>query len=283
MEEKKYELIKFKDGDFSLDVKVAPNEDTVWLTQEEISALFSKAKSTINEHIKNIMKEELNELYVSRKFGKTELSTVKTKPITYYNLDVILSVGYRVNSKRGILFRKWANSILKQYLLNGWIKMEEKKYELIKFKDGDFSLDVSVSPEDNTLRLIQEQIADLYQKSRSTITEHINNIFTEGELVERTSVGISDRTNHRLAKLFNLEVILAVGYRVKSKRGTLFRQWANSILKQFLLNGYAINNQRIMAYQSNILKLETDIINIEKRLKIWYNIFENKYFKYVRW
>ena len=146
--------------------------------------------------------------------------------------------------------------------------MEEKKYELIKFKDGDFSLDVSVSPEDNTLRLIQEQIADLYQKSRSTITEHINNIFTEGELVERTSVGISDRTNHRLAKLFNLEVILAVGYRVKSKRGTLFRQWANSILKQFLLNGYAINNQRIMAYQSNILKLETDIINIEKRLKI---------------
>ena len=119
MEEKKYELIKFKDGDFSLDFKVAPNEDTVWLTQEEISAFFSKAKSTINEHIKNIMKEELNELYVSRKFGKTELSTVKTKPITYYNLDVILSVGYRVNSKRGILFRKWANSILKQYLLNG--------------------------------------------------------------------------------------------------------------------------------------------------------------------
>ena len=83
-----------------------------------------------------------------------------------------------------------------------------------------------------------------------------------------TSVGISDRTNHRPAKLFNLEVILVVGYRVKSKKGTIFRKWANSILKQYLLNGYAINNQRIMAYKSNILRFETDIINIENRLII---------------
>ena len=78
---------------------------------------------------------------------------------------------------------------------------QEKNYELIKFVDGDFSLDVNVSPDEDTLWLTQEQIANLYQKSRSTITEHINNIFSEGELKERTSVGISDQTNHRPAKL----------------------------------------------------------------------------------
>ena len=61
-----------------------------------------------------------NEHEVSRKFGKTELSTTITKPTIYYNLDVILAVGYRVNSKRGTMFRKWANSVLKQYLLNGY-------------------------------------------------------------------------------------------------------------------------------------------------------------------
>ena len=132
-EEKHYDLIKFADGDFSLDVKVSPDEDTVWLTQEEIAILFSKAKSTINEHIKNIMKEELDEFAVSRKFGKTELSTIKTKPITYYNLDVILAVGYRVNSKRGILFRKWATSVLKEYLYKGFVfmKLENISKEMI--------------------------------------------------------------------------------------------------------------------------------------------------------
>ena len=66
---------------------------------------------------------------------------------------------------------------------------------------------------------------------------------------------------------YSLNVIISVGYRVKSKRGVLFRQWANSVLKQYLINGYAINTERIMAYQSNILQLETNVINIENRLK----------------
>ena len=117
--EKKYELIKFEDGDFSLDVNVSPTEDTVWLTQEQIAKLFQKAKSTINEHIKKILNSsELFEKDCVRKFGKTELST---KPTYYYNLDMILAVGYRVNSFRGILFRRWANSVLKQYLLSGQV------------------------------------------------------------------------------------------------------------------------------------------------------------------
>ena len=73
-QEKKYNLIKFEEGDFSLDVRVSPDEETVWLTLEEIAILFGKAKSTINEHIKNILKDELDENLVMRKFGKTELS-----------------------------------------------------------------------------------------------------------------------------------------------------------------------------------------------------------------
>ena len=117
IEKTNFELIKFEDGDFSLDVNVSPNEETVWLTQAQIAELFQKAKSTINEHIKKILKSsELYERDCVSKFGKTEFTT---KPTYYYNLDMILAVGYRVNSERGILFRRWANSILKQFLLNG--------------------------------------------------------------------------------------------------------------------------------------------------------------------
>ena len=87
-----------------------------------------------------------------------------------------------------------------------------EKYEIVKFEDCELSIDVKVSPNENTVWLTQKEIAILFKKSRSTITEHINNIFTEGELEQMTSVGISDRSNHRPAKLYNLDVVLAVGF-----------------------------------------------------------------------
>lgn len=116
-----YDTIKFIDGELELEVTISPNEETIWMSQNEIAQLFGKSKSTINEHIKNILKYELNESDVVRKFGKTEFSNIKTKPINMYNLDVILMVGYKVNSKKGIQFRKWVNKTLKEYLLKGYI------------------------------------------------------------------------------------------------------------------------------------------------------------------
>ncbi len=81
-------------------------DETVWLTQEQMSKLFGKAKSTINEHIKNVYKE--GELIEKETMTKFENSEFADKPTNYYNLDMIISVGYRVKSQNGILFRKWA-------------------------------------------------------------------------------------------------------------------------------------------------------------------------------
>ena len=111
----KNEIILFENQEVKLEVNM--KDETVWLTQEQMSKLFGKAKSTINEHIKNIYKsEELLESETMSKFGNSEFSD---KPTNYYNLDVIISVGYRVNSKQGIAFRKWANKILKDYMIKG--------------------------------------------------------------------------------------------------------------------------------------------------------------------
>ena len=260
-----------------MDVKVSPNEDTVWLTQEQISILFGKAKSTINEHIKNIFLQELNESEVSRKFGKTELSSVKTKPITYYNLDLILAVGHRVNSKRGTLLKMWADSILNNTSTNDDYNIQNmprisEKFELVKFKDGDFSLDVKVSPNEETVLLNREEIAYLFDRDIKTISKHINNALNEecnnSTVAKFATVQIEgDKKVTREIEYFDLDVITSVGYRVKSKRGIIFRKWANSILKQYLLNGYSIDKDRIIAYQSNILQLEANVINIENRLK----------------
>ena len=149
---------------------------------------------------------------------------------------------------------------------------QEKKYELIKFEDGDFSLDVNVSPIEETVWLNVHDLAQLFERDEKTIRKHINNALKE-ECINSTVAKFATVQNEgnrkvtREIEYFNLDIITSVGYRVKSKRGIQFRIWANSVLKQYLINGYAINAERIMAYQSNILQLEANVINIENRLK----------------
>ncbi len=115
----KNEIVLFQDGDLKLEVPVSPDKETVWLTQEQMSALFDTARSSIAYHINNIFKEGELEKDTSVEFFDRSSGDAHRPPM-YYNLDVIISVGYRVKSKRGVAFRKWANRILKQYILKGY-------------------------------------------------------------------------------------------------------------------------------------------------------------------
>ena len=106
------------ESDDNIKVEVILEDENIWLTQDQISKLYNKAKSTINEHIKNIYSEhELSETNTMRKFGNSEFST---KPKNYYNLDMIIAIGFRVKSKEGTKFRIWANEKLKEYLIKGY-------------------------------------------------------------------------------------------------------------------------------------------------------------------
>ena len=114
----KPEIIIYKTEDGLTQVDVTFEDDTVWLTQEQMAELFQKAKSTINEHIANIYKDgELEQQSTMRKIGNSEFST---KPTNYYNLDMVISVGYRVRSQRGVQFRIWASAVLKEYMKKGF-------------------------------------------------------------------------------------------------------------------------------------------------------------------
>lgn len=105
-----------QEGNIKIDVRL--EEETVWLTQDQMAQLFGKAKSTINEHIKNIFEEgELHESLSMHKFG---ISEFQQKAPNYYNLNVIISVGYRVKSLQGIQFRIWATQRLKEYIVKGF-------------------------------------------------------------------------------------------------------------------------------------------------------------------
>lgn len=138
------EIFQTKDG--QTEIKVQFEQDTVWLTQQQMAQLFDKGRTTITEHIRNIFKEgELDEEVVCRNFRHTTQhgaikEKIQTKSTQYYNLDIIISVGYRVKSPRGVQFRQWATQRLKDYLVKGYAinqkRLEQTQAEVKILKSG---------------------------------------------------------------------------------------------------------------------------------------------------
>ena len=151
-----------QEGNIKIDVRL--EEETVWLTQDQMATLFGKAKSTINEHIKNVYEEnELEEVNTMHKFGNSEF---QQKAPNYYNLDVIISVGYRVKSVQGTQFRIWATQRLKEYIVKGFALNDER------FKKGNSM---------NYFAELQERIREIrlserffYQKIKDIYTTSID-------------------------------------------------------------------------------------------------------------
>ena len=148
--------------------------------------------------------------------------------------------------------------------------MIDHRYELVKFADNGFELEVNVSPTEETVWLDVNQLALLFDVQVSSIVKHISNIISSGEL-DKSTISILEKVQteggrriKRKHKIYNLDMIIAVGYRVNSIRGTVFRRWANTVLKQFLLKGYAIDSSRVLVTQENYL----DLVNVVNRIDI---------------
>lgn len=134
------------------------------------------------------------------------------------------------------------------------------KNEIVIFDNQNIKLEVNMK--DETVWLNQMQMAELFDKDRTVITRHINNIFKEGELDKKTNVQkLHIPNSDKPVTFYNLDVIISVGYRVKSKNGVAFRKWANKVLKDYLIKGYAVNEKRLKALEKTI-----ELIDIANRL-----------------
>lgn len=151
-----YEIIKFENGSVELEVNVSPEEETVWLNLNEMCLLFGRDKSVISRHIRRIFEE--NELEKNQVVAKNATTGTdgKTYQVDYYNLDVVISVGYRVKSKNGVMFRKWATSVLKEYLLKGYALNEGRtlitKDNYLNLVNRVDSLDVRIGSIENAFK-----------------------------------------------------------------------------------------------------------------------------------
>ena len=150
--------------------------------------------------------------------------------------------------------------------------------EIIKFVNGDLQLDVTVSPNEETVWLTQKQMAELFDVKPQAITRHLKNIYNDEELLKEATCSKMEQVQMegsrkiiRKMDFYNLDAIIAVGYRVNSKKATSFRRWATSILKDYMMKGYAVNEKRLevlnktIAIQSKMLASALDALDIEAK------------------
>ena len=140
--------------------------------------------------------------------------------------------------------------------------------EIYRSPEGNIELNVKL--ENDTVWLTQSQMAELFGKDQSVIARHIKNAIVEGEIEEKSNMQILHNTQYkyRPTKIYNLDVIISVGYRVKSIQGVIFRKWANTILKQYLIKGYAINKQRLDNYNElkEVVRLMSRAITLQNEV-----------------
>ncbi len=147
------------------------------------------------------------------------------------------------------------------------------KNEIILYQPNELAAHIEVRIDDETVWLNRQQISELFNRDVKTIGKHINNVFSEGELEENATVAKfatvqneGGRMVERQVEFYNLDVIISVGYRVKSKQGTQFRIWANKVLKNYLLKGYALN-QRMNRIENTVENLTQKVNEIDLQIK----------------
>lgn len=270
--EEKYEFVEFREGDLTLAVRVSVFERTAWLSKEDMSVLFGRDRSVISKHIKKLLAEgTLNEgsnvhvLHVSN----------STKPVPFYNLDVVIAVGQKTKSKNGILLNDFINEFFRQ-------QANKNADNIVIFENGNVSLPVQVSPVENTVWISKEGLISLFGTSRQNVEYHIANIYGQNELEEGATCkeilqvqNEAGRRTTRTTKLYNLDLIISLGYRVNTKNGIAFRIWATNVLKEYLLKGYAINEARVRVTDENYINLIHRVDAIDSRLSAIEN--ENRF------
>ena len=149
---------------------------------------------------------------------------------------------------------------------------EAKNGNLVRFESGDILLDVNVSPDEITVWLTQNDLAKLYETTIPNISMHLANIYESKELDKDSTIkkNLTVASNGKTYNMvfYNLEVVTSIGYRVNTKRGIEFRRWANDKLKQYLINGYAINTKRCLDHSDILIKLQNEINELKQLIDL---------------
>ena len=314
-----YETIKYQSKNGELDMIISIENKIAYMTAQNIATLFGKEKSHILKIIRKILNKEDEILFVAKsslfvankaysvaKFAtewkrKGQIIQRKTE---HYNLNIIIEIGVQLISNEALFLKEYIDNYFKERS-----NFNDKNVnDIIIYNNGNISIDVRVSPKEDTIWLTQEQIAVLFDTTKQNISDHIQNIIHDNELendsvvkesfttqvifeknayVETTSdIPVSNQfsseANLPFLKVlphvssdgktydvifYNLDMVLAVGYRVKSQKAIRFRRWATKVLKQYLLKGYSIDQKRTIVTDENFMNLTNEVLEIKEQVR----------------
>ena len=229
------DIVIYNDGEIELNISVT--EDTLWLTQMQLSDIFEKDQSVISRHIKNIFKD--NE--VDEKSNMQKMHTANSdKPVNFYSLDIVLAVGYRTNSSKAIKFRQWATSVLKSYIQNGYAI------------NGDKITNERFVSLENEVATLKSQMGELKVLIKDDMLKLKEGIFFDGQIYD-AYVFIND-----LLKSAKSEVVLIDNY-IDDTVFTLFSKYPNLKIKiytQTITKQLSLDYQKYQAQYQNMELLE---------------------------
>jgi len=234
------EIILYQTGELTERIEVRLENETVWLSQDQMSNLFQRDQSVISRHIRNVFKE--GELDEKSNMQKMHIAN-SDKPIVYYNLDVIISVGYRVKSKQGTQFRIWATNVLRDYLLKGYalnqrMNRVENTVEQLASKVNEISFQIKSSEIPNQGVFFDGQVFDAYELASKIIRSAKKNIVLIDNYIDESTL------THLSKKTKTVKVLLLT--KTISKQLTLDVKKANEQYGNFEIKNFTKSHDRFL-------------------------------------
>jgi len=265
----KNEIILYRPNELAEHIEVRIDEETVWLNRQQIAALFGRDVKTIGKHINNVFSEgELGKEVVVAKFATTTphgaiKGKTQTLRVDYYNLDVIISVGYRVKSKQGTQFRIWANTILKDYLLKGYsinnrMNRMEDNMEVLKTKVNEIDLQINTHLIPTQGVFFDGQVFDAYELASKIIRSAKSNIVLIDNYIDESTL------THLAKKKKDVKVLLLT--KNTNKQLELDLKKANEQYGNFTLKTFTQSHDRFLIIdQTEVYHLGASLKDLGKK------------------
>lgn len=217
--------LRYIEGNVDIEILADPNDHSLWMNQKSIADLFGLAIGTISKRLGKLLSNAEKDYLTFSQMEKI-FPNGKHRKTRYFSFSLVLALGDDLHSDAGRRLEAWLGEELSQ-------SAEENPHPVCVFEDEGIAVDVTLSPEEETVWLTQTQIAALFEVSRPNVAIHIQNVLNEGELGQSTCkeyLHVAQDGKQRQVLFYNLDMILAVGYRVRSKKATEFHFFCDSLL-----------------------------------------------------
>ena len=262
-----FETLTYRENGLFVEVLLLREKGTAWLSVEQMTTLFGVSERTIRRHLSTELSRIRPMGKYDTKYDNLVIDAYEKTPRKkrFYGLPVVLAIGERIDSGMGHKLARWVEGALAGKAPGNDV--------VIIYDNGEVSLDVRFTPEEDDVWLTQNQMAELFETTKQNISQHIANIIEEGELDERATVKyfftVQTEGGHdvtREIECYNLDMILAVGSRVRSKKASEFRRWAYDVLKNYLRNGYVIDSTRISSTNESLEHLQKEVLDLKEKV-----------------